>query len=89
MTKKKVAICSDTLGRITGLGKTSLRIAKGFYDNGYDVIYIVLTGQDTDTSCKNLYDQSFIKDFPEIQESSKITRDEFKLLINKLLEIVR
>jgi len=49
-----------------------------------------LKGEQNITSAiKNLYDQSFIKDFPEIQESSKITRDEFKLLINKLLEIVR
>ena len=59
MSKKKIVICSDTLQRITGLGKTSLRIAKGFYDHGYDVSYFVITGQDTNIQCKELYDSSY------------------------------
>lgn len=57
--KKKICICSDTLARISGLGKTALRIAKGFYDNDYDICYFVLTGQDSDNSCSPYYGDSY------------------------------
>jgi len=59
MSKKKIVICSDSIQKITGLGKTALRIAKGFYDSGYDVVYFVLTGQDTDIKCKDIYDSVY------------------------------
>ena len=40
--KKKVCVCSDSIQNISGMGKVSLRVAKGFFDNGYDVSYFVI-----------------------------------------------
>jgi len=58
--KKKFIMCSDSLQSISGLGKSALRIAKGFYDTGeYDISYFVITGGDTDSSCQICYDEDF------------------------------
>lgn len=59
MKKKKICICSDTIQSITGLGKTALRIAKGFHDANYDVCYFVITGQDSDKKCFPFYGEQY------------------------------
>ena len=59
MKRKKICICSDTISIITGLGKTALRIARGFYENGYDVCYFVITGQDSDKRCLPYYGEQY------------------------------
>jgi len=59
MEKKKICICSDSIQTVSGLGKTSLRLAKGFYENGYDVCYFVITGRDSDNNCYNAYTEDY------------------------------
>jgi glycosyltransferase involved in cell wall biosynthesis len=66
--KKKIVICSDSLAKLTGLGKTALRIAKGFYDSDkYDVSYFVITGQDSDKTCLSLYGDNYSKFFDNLK----------------------
>ena len=80
--KRKLVVCSDTLALITGLGKTALRIAKGFYDSGdYDVSYFVLTGRDSDVSCATYYGEEFKELFDNMKIFSCQLQDQNKYMM--------
>ncbi|HNQ20840.1 MAG TPA: hypothetical protein PKI46_07260 [Bacteroidales bacterium] len=81
MKRKKICICSDTISIITGLGKTALRIARGFYENGYDVCYFVITGQDSDKNCLPYYGEQYKNLFRNFEKT--IYKNKFLLLEKK------
>jgi glycosyltransferase involved in cell wall biosynthesis len=87
--KKKICICSDSPQVISGLGKTALRIAKGFYDTGnYDVTYFVITGRDSDLSCSSIYDNSYSDLFDNltIYNCQLMDQNKFKLFDDYVLK---
>jgi hypothetical protein len=58
-------------------------VLKQFFD-----IWTLAGGQSVSDAIKNIYEQSYVKDFKPGPGQIRLSRDEFKIFVNKLLNVV-